>query len=152
MRTDIEENYNKIYKYCFFHVHDRILAEDLTQETFLRALPRGMEGELPYLYTVAGNLCTDYYRKREREVPCPKETEWEEQGIPGERENIPEKLLIREAVLSMPREAREFVYLRFVLEESVSVVAEILGISRFAVYRREKMILKELREKLKEGG
>ena len=63
MRTDIEENYNKIYKYCFFHVHDRILAEDLTQETFLRALPHGMEGELPYLYTVAGNLCTDYYRK-----------------------------------------------------------------------------------------
>ena len=121
MRTDIEENYNKIYKYCFFHVHDRILAEDLTQETFLRALPRGMEGELPYLYTVAGNLCTDYYRKREREVPCPKETEWEEQGIPGERETVP-------------------------------VVAEILGISRFAVYRREKMILKELREKLKEGG
>lgn len=152
MRTDIEENYNKIYKYCFFHVHDRILAEDLTQETFLRALPHGMEGELPYLYTVAGNLCTDYYRKRGREATYPKETECEEQGIPGEQENIPEKLLIREAVQSLSEDAREFVWLRFVLEESASAVAGILGISRFAVYRREKQILKELREKLKEGG
>lgn len=152
MSADIERKYGKIYKYCFFHVHDRVLAEDLTQETFLRALAHGREDELPYLYVIAGNLCTDYYRKRGREAPYPEETEWEEQGSSGEQDDIPEKLLIREAVLSLSKDAREFVWLRFVLEESASSVAKILGISRFAVYRREKQILKELREKMKEGG
>ncbi len=33
---DIEEQYDKIYRYCYFELYDKLLAQDITQETFLR--------------------------------------------------------------------------------------------------------------------
>ena len=63
---DLETQYDKIYRYCYFKLGSRETAEDITQETFLRFLERGY-GErdaLPYLYTIARNLCIDEYRKK----------------------------------------------------------------------------------------
>lgn len=65
---DIEEQYDKIYRYCYFKLHDPQLAQDITQETFLRfyrqelSLDKGRE--LPYLYTIAKNLCIDEFRRK----------------------------------------------------------------------------------------
>ncbi len=36
MPVHIEDEYDKIYRYCFYKVHNSVLAEDLTQETFLK--------------------------------------------------------------------------------------------------------------------
>jgi len=33
---DLEEQYDKIYRYCYFKVRHCQTAEDITQETFLR--------------------------------------------------------------------------------------------------------------------
>ena len=38
VQPDLEEQYDKIYRYCYYRVKDAHLAEDLTQETFLRCL------------------------------------------------------------------------------------------------------------------
>ena len=71
MSLEINEQYDKIYRYCYFRVQNRMLAEDLTQETFLRYfaqtsyIHRGKQ--LAYLYTIARNLCIDHYRKKEAE-------------------------------------------------------------------------------------
>lgn len=35
---DIEEQYNKVYRYCYMKTRDYHTSEDLTQETFLRFL------------------------------------------------------------------------------------------------------------------
>ena len=65
---DIEEQYDKIYRYCYFKLYDTQLAQDITQETFLRFYRQGLtldnDKELPYLYTIAKNLCIDHFRKR----------------------------------------------------------------------------------------
>lgn len=197
MKTDMEEKYDKIYKYCYFHVHNSVLAEDLTQETFLRYLdrmaapdcrtaegnkadvregksPNGRsflsgEKQLAYLYTIARNLCIDYFRKNSREVlgfgeegvgeiseekPFSGESSLVTGKIPGNGgislNQLTEQLALRQAVLSLPKDLRELVALRFVQGESAQTVAEILGISRFSVYRREKQALKILRESLEE--
>ena len=67
MSFDIEEQYDKIYRYCYFKLHNRELAEDVTQETFLRYLEHynciTTVSALKYLYTIARNLCVDEYRK-----------------------------------------------------------------------------------------
>ena len=67
-----EEQYDKIYRYCYFRVRNEVIAEDITQETFLRFLENNTYQEkgyaLHYLYTIARNLCVDEYRKRV-EVP-----------------------------------------------------------------------------------
>lgn len=38
MSFDIEQPYDKLYRYCYFRLRSRELAEDITQEPFLRCL------------------------------------------------------------------------------------------------------------------
>ena len=62
---DLEKTYDKIYRYVYFRVGDRMIAEDITQESFLRFI--GKYGnfhdyEIKYLYTIARNLCIDKTR------------------------------------------------------------------------------------------
>ncbi len=65
--ADLAMQYDRIYRYCYFKMHNRETAEDITQETFLRFYERyghyGNEWTLQYLYTIAHNLCIDVYRK-----------------------------------------------------------------------------------------
>ena len=35
---NLEDQYDRIFKYLYFRLHDRHIAEDLTQEAFLRFL------------------------------------------------------------------------------------------------------------------
>ena len=67
MAIDIEAQYDRIYRYCYFRLRDRHWAEDVTQETFLRWLSsdtyRDTGQTLQYLYTIARNLCTDEGRR-----------------------------------------------------------------------------------------
>ena len=70
--TDIEEQYDKIYRYCYFKVHRQEVAEDITQETFLRFYEYyghyGNDWTLQYLYKIAHNLCVDEFRKQSHEA------------------------------------------------------------------------------------
>ena len=65
---NLEDQYDRIYKYLYFHLHDRQTAEDMTQEAFLRFLGsrtyRDENRQLQYLYTIARNLCRQHYRDR----------------------------------------------------------------------------------------
>ena len=67
MNIDINEQYDKIYRYIYFRLKNQHIAEDLTQETFLRFLEndsyREKGRQLAYLYTIARNLCIDEFRK-----------------------------------------------------------------------------------------
>lgn len=71
MSIDLEEQYDKIYRYCYYKLHHREKAEDITQETFLRFLEnenyRDTGKGLQYLYTIARNLCIDEFRKKPTE-------------------------------------------------------------------------------------
>lgn len=142
---DIETVYDKIYRCCYHRLRDRQAAEDVTQEAFARWLTAGVcrsENEaLRYLYTVARNLCTDEYRRR-RPDPLPPD-------LPGQ--DIPlESLALRQAVAALSQEEQELIFMRYVNQEKVSVIAGSLGVSRFAVYRRTSAALAKLREMLKE--
>ncbi len=69
----IRKYYTAIYQYCFLHLRDRDLAEDMTQETFTRyfeALQTYTDyGKLKnYLYRIAGNIIKNYYKKK-KELP-----------------------------------------------------------------------------------
>lgn len=66
---DSFDEYNDaIFRFCVVKTSNRELAEDLTQETFMRywqALRNGseMSNTRSFLYTVARNLVIDWYRK-----------------------------------------------------------------------------------------
>ena len=152
MQPDIREQYDKIYRYCYFRLGDVHVAEDITQETFLRSLENGgwkaAGHALAYLYTVARNLCIDEYRKRgtrgsvEELMPGkePEDSDTEERRV--------DNLLLWAAVKELPKWEQELVLLRYINEVPVAELAKFDGVSRFALYRKLKQILKKLERRI----
>ena len=65
----IRKYYEEILKYCNYHCHDAEYAKDITQETFIRFFINLSEYHYKgktknYLYTIAGNLCKNFYKKK----------------------------------------------------------------------------------------
>lgn len=146
MSADLEEQYNKIYRYCYMKLGHRQTAEDLTQETFLRFFAdrryQDMGRELAYLYTIARNQCIDYYRKQ-KPLAMP-----EELSEGQEEDELLTSFALREAVKKLSPEDQELIFLKYVNELSAAEIGKILGQSRFAVYRRLKSCLKRLKQLL----
>ena len=147
---DYEAQYDKIYRYCYFKLQNQTVAEDVTQETFLRFLEsstykeRGRE--LNYLYTIARNLCIDESRKRVSDELS------EEISEEGPEERLLERVVMKQAMEKLTTEERELVLLRYVNEVPVKVICELRGCSRFSLNRQMKQVLKKLRENLQEKG
>ncbi len=144
---DLEDQYDRIFKYLYFRLHDRQEAEDLTQEAFLRFLGsrtyRDENRQLQYLYTIARNLCSQHYRDRTIAYCLDEEAD-----IPvsdGFENSLLERLSLRNALQSLSPEDRELLFLRYVNDVPVPVISRLYHISRFAVYRRLKSILKKVR-------
>ena len=145
---ELEEQYDKIYRYCYFKTHSRETAEDITQEAFLRFFEsrsytdRG--SALQYLYTIARNLCTDEDR---RAKPCLLDEE--SQGSYSDNEML-RRSYLRAALEKMDESDRELLLLRYVNEVPVNVIAGLYGISRFALHRRLSKAVKDLKDRLGE--
>lgn len=146
MSMDLEEQYDKIYRYCYFKVKQREIAEDITQETFLRFLENSDYMDtgkaMQYLYTIARNLCVDEYRKHKMEFLN------EETVDINAENNMITRVSVRMALSELDEADRELLLLRYVNEVPVSVICKLYNISRFAVYRRVSQATKNLKGKL----
>lgn len=147
MPPTLEETYDKIYRYCFFRTQNAPDAEDLTQETFLKALSRFpdlQKAPLPFLYAVARNLCIDRSRRKTAQ-PLDESAPGREPFGPLETADA-----LGRAVSTLPREQQELLLLRYASGLPIGAMSKITGLSRFAVHRRLSAALKSLREILKE--
>lgn len=147
MSLNIEEQYDKIYRYCYFKLHNTELAEDVTQEIFLRYIEHysGMQtaSAIKYLYTIARNLCADEYRK-------PKTEPIDESAADDTmEETLITNLTVRAALSSLTPDEQELLLLRYANELPVSTIAKIHGSSRFAVYRKLTAASGRFREALR---
>lgn len=145
---DFDEQYDKIYRYCYFKLHHQQIAEDITQETFLRFLENNNYCErgqkIRYLYTIAHNLCVDIYRSKRTDS-------LEDELLTENKEDeILTGIAVKEAVLQLTREEQELLLLRYVNEVPVSDICSILKISRFSLYRKTMKALKQLKDMLGE--
>lgn len=143
---DLNEQYDKIYRYCYFKLKHKEAAEDITQETFLRyfnSIRYEEKGKsLQYLYTIARNLCIDEFRKRQSaQLP-------QAQIDIDMEERLLTSLSIKTALFQLDKESQELLLLRYVNEVPISVICNIMGISRFAVYRKTNSALKQIKEQL----
>ncbi|EMS70116.1 RNA polymerase sigma factor [Ruminiclostridium cellobioparum] len=148
MSIDIEEQYDKIYRYCYYKTGNATLAEDLTQEAFLKYFAQNSYMEygkkLAYLYTVARNLCIDYFRRKQPENLT------DELQDTDFIERLEMKSTVRQALQTLPEQEQELLLFRYANELSVGEIAAITGLSRFAVYRRIKSALASLKKLLGE--
>lgn len=144
---DIDEQYDKIYRFCYLRLKHRETAEDITQETFLRYLEHpqyhSLDKTLQILYTIAGNLCKDQFRKK---------TELEISDTDPSDENIEDSVLselsLKQALNKLDDTDREIILLRYINDVPVNVIGKLYDMSRFAVNRRIKRILEFLHNDL----
>jgi RNA polymerase sigma-70 factor (ECF subfamily) len=76
-------DYNRIFRYIVSMIRDRAEAEDLTQETFLRAYRRRDslrdEGaQTAWLYRIATHVCLDRLRQYAHRAPMESDTDLDE--------------------------------------------------------------------------
>lgn len=141
--NDLSAVYDKIYRYCFYKMRKAVVAEDITQETFLRffgqqsKIKRGED--MAYLYTIAKNLCVDYFRKK---APIELPDDYPTMDFTDQSDLM---IDIRSALEKLDEQHREIILLRYLGGLSVNETAENMGISRFAVYRLEKAALNEIK-------
>lgn len=132
--TFVRKYYGEILKYCRFHCFDALSAEDLTQETFLKFFAnlseyRHVGKAKNFLYTVAGNLCRDFYKKK-RDVPMEREElESNASPAPDSLGAAVERAVLEDALLKLSEEFREMVILHCLQGMKISEAARVLGIS-----------------------
>ena len=150
---DIEQQYDKLLRYCYMKLRDRTLAEDVTQETFIRFFEskdyHSIGKEMAYLYTIARNLCIDYFRKQKEELIEDLPAKIQEMPDSSDKvESIVDRVSIEQALDRLTADEREAVVLRFSGELSVEDIAKSMDISRFAVRRRISSALEKLRKEM----
>ncbi|MFI3325200.1 MAG: RNA polymerase sigma factor [Clostridia bacterium] len=147
MSKDLQEQYDKIYNFCYFRVKNREIAEDLTQETFLKYFSYNSYIEkgkpLALLYTIAKNNCNDYFRLKQTD-------ELDENLSFDNGSQIDTNLTVSKAISKLSFDEQEIIMLRFTNELGILEIAKHLNISRFAVNRKIKSTLKKLKLELKE--
>ena len=146
-----------IFRYLWFRLDDRQLAEDLTGDVFMRmldALPRYRMKGLPFrawLYRIAHNLLIDYFRKMNRQVTLPLDV-IEEQGTEDDPDRVIEQILLSErlqvALMRLEATQCEVVILRFLAGLSLQETALTLGKTEAAIKALQHRGLSSLRRAL----
>lgn len=138
-----------IYRYLLARTGNRAEAEDLTQETFLRAYralhtyqPRGLPF-LAWLLRIARNVAIDAGRRAT--VERTRFSALRPPSLPT-RETIDDQLLLEQLLRRLSPEKQELLALRFAAGLSAAEIAALLGKSEGAIRKQLFRIIRELRE------
>src|SRR5574341_964974 len=161
-KQDLVEVYEQhspgIFRYAYRHLGDKSLAEECVSETFSRFLHALRNGGGPnenlqaYLYRVAHNYITDFYR---RQPPPPLSLEADLHADEGANpvnltaQNL-ERERVRRALLQLPPDQRQVIMLRILEDWSHEEVSAVLGKTVEATRALQHRALAALRRLLME--
>lgn len=165
MAFNFEQEYkihsDRIYQYIYFLVGHTETAEDLTQETFIKAMQysasfRQEASAFTWLMKIARNLTYDYFRRKRliQFLPFRKEYDNRETVFTPEKwlENHEESKQLYEALHQLKLDYREAIVLRKIEGFSIKETAEILGWKEAKVKNCTERGMKALKQFLLKGG
>lgn len=149
-----KENIKIVFHFLCSLCHDEDLAEDLTQETFLKAFQSigrydGSCKISTWLCAIAKNTYYQYLAKAKKEFPKDLPSEEQISELTPEREVLAkiELIDVLKLMQSLPEKMREVMYLRITGSLAFKEIGEILGKSenwaRVNYYRGKERIIKE---------
>jgi RNA polymerase sigma-70 factor (ECF subfamily) len=142
-----------VYRFLYFKTGKREIAEDLMQDVFLKLCRAQKEGYVStlsksYLYTIAKNTLTDYYRKK-KSVPLDESVE---ATISDETMNLERTVDVSHTINHLHKsldllteEQREVITMRFIEDLSNKEIAGALGKREDAIRQLQARALKTLR-------
>jgi len=147
---------DRIYRYVFYQVHNKVTAEDLTEEIFMKAW-RGIgkyrwKGQpfSAWLYRIAHNHVIDYFRTSRQHQPL----DWE---IPADGDQPQQELETKQiqqsllrAISSLPQQQKQVITLKFIEDLDNRTIEHIMGKSQGAIRVMQMRALAALRQILNE--
>ncbi len=146
-----------VFRFAYLLVGDPLEAEDLAQETFIRAFRAfdsfdDQRALRPWLLSITANLARNRRRSLSRYLAAltrlfhsgSRETENIEERSARNEENLE----VWQGIQQLPETDQQVIYLRYFLELSVREVAEAAGIAPGTVKSRLHRSLKRLRDVL----
>ncbi|CEG27106.1 RNA polymerase sigma factor [Bacillus sp. B-jedd] len=159
IETLFKDYHRDIYQFCLYFTNSVQDAEDITQETFIKAIKNigslsDPERGKYWLLAIARNTAIDHLRKRKMKEFLP---DFFDKIISGDQ-SLDEQILRREeweevhdALRKMKPHYRAMMILRGIQELTVSETAEILGITALKVrvdfHRAVKILKKEMQDR-----
>jgi len=143
-----------IYRFVYYRVGSRSLAEDLTSETFTRALRSVSRFQWQgkdfgaWLTTIARNLVTDHYRSSRSRLEIVTDVVPESPSTTANPEDEAlgtlTSVALMDAVAGLPPEQRDCLLMRFVQGLSITQTATALGRSEGAVKQLQLRAVRKL--------
>ena len=145
---------DRIYRYVFYQVKDKMTAEDLTEEIFLKAweaigrYKRKSKAFSAWLYRIAHNHVIDYFRTRRQHLALEETTLAATDNPEQEAE---EKLMqqeLAEAISCLPPQQRQIIILKFIERLDNREIAQIMKKREGAIRVMQMRAIMALRQKL----
>lgn len=157
----------KLFTYIMFVVRDHDLADDIFQETFVKAITKLQQGQytdsgkfLFWITRIAHNVIMDWYRAQKNEHIVEPTIDNDLSNLRGasvmdtyrETEIINEQILcdVKKMMNALPAPQREVVYMRYFQQLSFKEIAELTGVSINTSLGRMRYALINLRRMAKE--
>jgi len=154
-----EQHLDDVLAYLVYLIADHSLAEDLTVETFERALRRWNRfdprrgGARTWLCQLARSAALDHFRSEGRRLRREERYAVRElREVPGPSFGEGLSPELEQALAELSRAEREVVALRVVLELDGETASRVLGISPSACSTRLSRALKRLEERMSDVG
>lgn len=150
---EVYQRYSReLFLYLYTLLRDTSTAEDILQETFLKAflsLDKTHPNFRAWLYKVGKNECLNYLKRQKKIVPEADLEPFYESSCP--LDDILKKeqnRMLLEALIKLPILSREVLVMQYFFEMPQREIAEILDLSpgnvRIIVHRAKKELKKEV--------
>ena len=147
---------NKIYRFIFLKVNSQEIAQDLCSETFLRgweSFKNGNKIENPqaFLYKIARNLVTDYYREKAKTRVVSAEFVPITDPRPGMEEGAmlnSDLEVVRRSLVNLSEDYQNVIIWHYLDDLPIQEVAEMMGRTEETTRVLLHRALKALRQKL----
>src|SRR6056297_2457252 len=145
-----EKYVEKIYQFIYFRTFSRETAEDLTSQTFFKALRNldNFKGEnfSAWLYRIARNNLIDHYRTEKNDLPL--ETVWnlkEEKNLENDLDNKQKLEEVKKLIQNFNPEQQEIILMRVWDDLPYKKIARILNKSEAGCKMMFSRAIKELK-------
>lgn len=148
-----------LYRFIYYKVQNREEAEDITQETYVKAISYIKKGNTKidkfsgFLKTVSLNVIRDKWRKKQRQgsVVNFEDISPEETALEDSTEESAQRELIKSALNELKEDQRKVVELRILKGYSVAETARIMNKNESTVRVLQYRALKHLAAVLENG-
>jgi RNA polymerase sigma-70 factor (ECF subfamily) len=163
----LSRNQAKLFSYIVFVVHDRDLAEDIFQETFVKVITKLQQRKYTtsgkfgaWIMRIAHNVIMDWYREQKADKIVEPTLENDLSNISGgdlldgniENEYVNNQVMsdVRKLMNFLPAPQREVVYMRFFQQLSFKEISETTNVSINTALGRMRYAIINLRRMAKE--